>query len=126
MSEEDDFGIEALLDDEVSNKEMPEFMGESGLQVTGQSRLEAAYGSGDGDEDGMAVVAKTGQVEVGTYFHQTYRTWRGELNSRWVRNWSIHQGPSKLAHLHKITDDCGLNRLTIADFDHVSWHDVRF
>ncbi|MDP6900023.1 MAG: ABC transporter permease [Candidatus Thalassarchaeaceae archaeon] len=89
MSEEDEFGIEGLLDDNETSKEMPEFMGEAGLQVTGKSRLEAAYGSGDGDEDGMAVVAKTGQVEVGTYFHQTYRTWRGELNSRWVRNWSI-------------------------------------
>ncbi|MDP6906896.1 MAG: ABC transporter permease [Candidatus Thalassarchaeaceae archaeon] len=66
-----------------------EFLGQSGLQVTGKSRMEAAYGSGDGDGDSAAIVAKTGTIDSGTIFHQVYRPWRGKLNSRWVRNWTI-------------------------------------
>ncbi len=66
-----------------------EFMGESGLAVTGQARLEAAYGSGDGDEVMHAQVVKRAQVDSGTIFHQIYREWNGVLNPRWVRNWSI-------------------------------------
>ena len=83
MSEDEDpFGLKKSSDElpqmvpesskeEPSNQEKEaEFLGQSGLQVTGQSRMEAAYGSGDGDDDGTAVVAKTGSVESGTIFHQ--------------------------------------------------------
>lgn len=65
-----------------------EFMGETGA-VTGKARMEAAYGTGEGEGQGMAMVAKSATVEAGTIFHQIYRPWRGNLNPRWVRNWSI-------------------------------------
>ena len=67
-----------------------EYMGQAGLQVTGQARLEAAFGSGDGDELVSAQVAQVAQSTTGgTIFHQIYRPWRGELNPRWMRNWAI-------------------------------------
>jgi len=65
-----------------------EFMGEAGA-VTGKARMEAAYGTGEGEGQGVAMVAKSATVEAGTIFHQVYRPWRGNLNPRWVRNWSI-------------------------------------
>ncbi|HIA24958.1 MAG TPA: hypothetical protein EYN78_04120, partial [Candidatus Poseidoniales archaeon] len=67
-----------------------EFMGEKGGVVTGRGRMEAAFGTGDGDETATAQVAQvSSEVQTGTIFHQVYRPWRGELNSRWVRNWAI-------------------------------------
>ena len=66
-----------------------EFLGQEGANVTGFSRMEAAYGSGDGDEGATAAVASKSSAEVGTIFEQIYRPWNGTLNSRWVRNWSI-------------------------------------
>ena len=65
-----------------------EFLGEEGLGVTGKARMEAAYGSGDGDEELTAQVAQS-NVVGGTIFEQVYRPWKGELNPRWMRNWSI-------------------------------------
>ena len=56
--------------------------------VTGQSRMDSAWGSGGGDEDVTANVAKA-TVESGQIFEQIYQPWRGELNPRWMRNWSI-------------------------------------
>ncbi len=56
----------------------------------GQTRMEAAFGSGDGDEDAVAVVAQpAAQIGGGTIFHQVYRPWDGELGPRWMRNWAI-------------------------------------
>ncbi len=71
-----------------------EFLGQEGARVEGKSRLEAAYGSGDGDEQqGLAAVAggtkQHDQAQLGTIFEQKYRPWRGDLNPRWARNWSI-------------------------------------
>jgi ABC-type transport system involved in multi-copper enzyme maturation permease subunit len=67
-----------------------EFMGEKGGVVTGRGRMEAAFGTGDGDETATAQVAQVASdVQTGTIFHQVYRPWRGKLNSRWVRNWAI-------------------------------------
>ena len=67
-----------------------EFMGEKGGVVTGRGRMEAAFGTGDGDETATAQVAQvSSEVQTGTIFHQVYRPWRGTLNSRWVRNWAI-------------------------------------
>ena len=66
-----------------------EFMGQSGQTVTGQARIEAAYGVGEGEGQGVAIVAQSPTAEGGTIFHQIYRPWRGTLNPRWVRNWSL-------------------------------------
>ncbi|HIG19498.1 MAG: hypothetical protein CXT67_04415 [Methanobacteriota archaeon] len=67
-----------------------EFMGEKGGVVTGRGRMEAAFGTGDGDETATAQVAQVASdATAGTIFHQVYRPWRGKLNSRWVRNWAI-------------------------------------
>jgi ABC-type transport system involved in multi-copper enzyme maturation permease subunit len=65
---------------------------EAGADLThlGQTRMEAAFGSGDGDEDATALVAQpAAQVSAGTIFDQVYRPWRGELGPRWMRNWAI-------------------------------------
>lgn len=75
-----------MMDEEVSID--AEFLGQAGAQVGGYSRLEAAYGSGDGDDVATASVAQA-QAEVGTIFDQIYRPWRGKLNTRWMRNWAI-------------------------------------
>ena len=56
--------------------------------VTGQSRMDSAWGSGGGDEDVSASVAQT-TVESGQIFEQVYQPWRGILNPRWMRNWAI-------------------------------------
>ena len=92
--EDDD--IESLMSIEQASPQpeiLPadaEFMGEKGGVVTGRGRMEAAFGTGDGDETATAQVAQvSSEVQTGTIFHQVYRPWRGELNSRWVRNWAI-------------------------------------
>ena len=102
---EDEFELDDLLDDVAQvppateptpQQTLPaptspseaEFMGEAGA-VTGQARMEAAYGTGEGEGQGMAMVAQSATVDAGTIFHQIYRPWRGNLNPRWVRNWSI-------------------------------------
>ena len=50
--------------------------------------MEAAFGSGDGDEEASAVVAKS-QASLGQIFEQKYRPWDGELGPRWMRNYAI-------------------------------------
>ncbi len=77
-----------MSEDESVDSIDAEFLGEEGKAISGTSRMEAAYGSGDGDDDLTAQVAKTGVV-AGTIFDTSYRPWRGELNPRWMRNWSI-------------------------------------
>ena len=93
MTEDESFDLGDLLPQApdtppVSEKEA-EFMGESGLAVTGKARMEAAYGTDEGEGQNVAIVAQSASVEAGTIFHQIYRPWRGVLNPRWVRNWSI-------------------------------------
>ena len=53
-----------------------------------KTRMEVAYGAGDGDEDAKAIVAKS-EAHVGTLFEQSYRPWDGELGPRWTRNYAI-------------------------------------
>ncbi len=102
MMDDDIPSVGDLLDDEsngiitseVSHIENvtadAEFLGEKGGVVTGRGRMEAAFGSGDGDESVTAQVAQVASdATAGTIFHQVYRPWRGNLNSRWVRNWAI-------------------------------------
>jgi len=50
--------------------------------------MEAAFGSGDGDEEATAVVAKS-KASLGQIFEQKYRPWDGELGPRWMRNYAI-------------------------------------
>jgi len=106
MTEEDQFSIDDLLENSpqtpppssqpAPSETLPaptapteaEFMGESGV-VTGKARMEAAYGTGEGEGQGTAMVAQSVTADAGTIFHQIYRPWRGNLNPRWVRNWSI-------------------------------------
>jgi hypothetical protein len=45
------------------------------------TRMDAAFGSGDGDEEATAVVAKS-KASLGQIFEQTYRPWDGELGPR--------------------------------------------
>ena len=54
----------------------------------GVTRMESAFGSGDGDRDAKATVAKNAEIK-GAIFEQSYRPWRGSLGPRWVRNYSI-------------------------------------
>lgn len=61
---------------------------DSGAPVTGKVRLEAAWGSTEGDEDFSTLSASTPKPE-GQIFQQQYQQWNGELNPRWMRNWSI-------------------------------------
>lgn len=63
-----------------------EFAAES--PVTGKGRMEAAWGSTEGDED-ITVQASAPQRGDGHIFQQIYKPWDGQLNPRWMRNWSI-------------------------------------
>ncbi len=53
-----------------------------------QTRMEAAFGAGDGDSDASAVVAKK-EGSLGAIFNQNYRPWDGTLGPRWMRNYAI-------------------------------------
>ena len=48
---------------------------EDSEQSLGVTRMEAAFGSGDGDENAFAAVSQ-GQAEVGTIFNRVYRPCR--------------------------------------------------
>ena len=50
--------------------------------------MEAAFGSGDGDEEATAGVAKS-EASLGQIFEQKYRPWNGILGPRWMRNYAI-------------------------------------
>lgn len=56
--------------------------------VTGKVRLEAAWGSTEGDED-LSINQKPKTKNEGHVFEQQYKPWNGQLNPRWMRNWSI-------------------------------------
>ena len=51
-------------------KKLPEDLDIEGTRT----RMEGAYGAGDGDEDAKAIVAKS-EAHIGTLFEQTYRPW---------------------------------------------------
>ena len=93
MSEEESFDLGDLLGQPDAAASDPpkesEFLGESGLSVTGKARMEAAYGTDDGEGQDVAIVAQSATSDAGTIFHQVYRPWRGVLNPRWVRNWKF-------------------------------------
>ncbi|MCH1423400.1 MAG: ABC transporter permease [Candidatus Poseidoniaceae archaeon] len=56
--------------------------------VTGKVRLDAAWGSTEGDED-LSVQTTVASKNEGHIFKQQYKPWEGELNPRWMRNWAI-------------------------------------
>ncbi|MDG1539153.1 MAG: ABC transporter permease subunit [Candidatus Poseidonia sp.] len=61
---------------------------EAEAPVTGQGRMDVAWGSDSGDEiDAAQTGAQTAQG--GEIFEQKYTSWNGTLNPRWMRNWSI-------------------------------------
>ena len=61
---------------------------DSAAPVTGKVRLEAAWGSTEGDED-LTVSDTPAPISDGQIFKQQYKQWNGELNPRWMRNWAI-------------------------------------
>ncbi len=73
-------------------EELPEDLepGEYGAEapVTGQGRMEAAWGSSEGDED-LSDTQVAQPTSTGHVFEQVYKPWQGELNPRWMRNWAI-------------------------------------
>ena len=66
---------------------------------SGQTRMEVAYGAGDGDDDAKAVVAR--KASLGILFEQIYRPWNGNLGPRWVRNYAIFRH-----HVYRIFPGC--------------------
>ena len=61
---------------------------DSAAPVTGKVRLEAAWGSTEGDED-LTLTETAAPRADGQVFKQQYKQWNGELNPRWMRNWAI-------------------------------------
>jgi len=53
--------------------------------VTGQTKMQAAW-SANPDYDSGAQIASAPQGQI---FEQVYQPWNGELNPRWMRNWTI-------------------------------------
>ncbi len=54
--------------------------------VTGETKMRAAWSADGGDAQSGAQVASMPQGQV---FEQIYQPWEGNLNPRWMRNWSI-------------------------------------
>ena len=76
MSEE--LPIEKIEDDSTSF--------DSNTPITGQTKMQAAWSTNNDIENNEAQVATTQQGQI---FEQIYRPWEGQLNPRWMRNWSI-------------------------------------
>ncbi|RPG70877.1 MAG: hypothetical protein CBC59_002155 [Euryarchaeota archaeon TMED99] len=75
-----------MNDEETSIPQSVEFAAEA--PVTGKVRLEAAWGSTEGDEDLTETTSQEPKAD-GHIFKQQYKPWNGELNPRWMRNWAI-------------------------------------
>ena len=56
--------------------------------VTGQGRMDVAWGANTGDEH-PEEVQNASTPQSGEIFEQLYTPWTGQLNPRWMRNWSI-------------------------------------
>ena len=59
---------------------------DSNTPITGQTKMQAAWSTNNDLENNDAQVATTQQGQI---FEQIYRPWEGQLNPRWMRNWSI-------------------------------------
>jgi hypothetical protein len=75
-----------LTEEEIPQDKNIEFGAEA--PVTGQGRMEAAWGSTEGDED-LTATQVAEPVTTGHVFEQVYKPWKGTLNPRWMRNWAI-------------------------------------
>ena len=74
--------------DNLPDQELPENPTSTPADAElGQTRMEVAYGAGDGDDDARAIVAR--KASMGVLYEQIYRPWNGELGPRWVRNYAI-------------------------------------
>ncbi|MEC7097747.1 MAG: hypothetical protein VXW70_06040, partial [Candidatus Thermoplasmatota archaeon] len=73
---------------EVTNLPSDDLSYSENAPVTGQGRMDAAWGSKDGDESSTAQVTNN-TASVGYVFEQIYKPWNGALNPRWMRNWAI-------------------------------------
>lgn len=56
--------------------------------VTGQGRMDVAWGANTGDET-ESELSQASTAQGGEIFEQHYTPWRGTLNPRWMRNWAI-------------------------------------
>ena len=75
-----------MTEEEIPQDSNIEFGAEA--PVTGQGRMEAAWGSSEGDED-LTATQVAEPVTTGHVFEQVYKPWKGTLNPRWMRNWAI-------------------------------------
>ena len=79
------------MTDEIIDSELPipnDVSFSEAAPVKGQGRMDAAWGSQDGDGSGTAQVSSN-KASVGYVFEQIYKPWNGTLNPRWMRNWAI-------------------------------------
>ena len=74
--------------DKVTDQSSDDLSYSENAPVTGQGRMDAAWGSKDGDESTTAQVTNN-TASVGYVFEQIYKPWNGTLNPRWMRNWAI-------------------------------------
>ena len=72
MSEED-----SNIDNLANQEPLENQSADSTEAELGQTRMEVAYGAGDGDDDAQAVVAR--KASMGVLYEQIYRPWNGEL-----------------------------------------------
>jgi ABC-type transport system involved in multi-copper enzyme maturation permease subunit len=56
--------------------------------VTGQGRMDVAWGANTGDETEQEL-SRANTAQGGEVFEQHYTPWQGTLNPRWMRNWAI-------------------------------------
>jgi ABC-type transport system involved in multi-copper enzyme maturation permease subunit len=75
-----------LTEDETPPSSSVEYGAEA--PVTGQGRMQAAWGTSEGDED-LSSTQVAEPTSTGHVFEQVYKPWQGVLNPRWMRNWAI-------------------------------------
>ena len=85
MDGEDEIQAPAPIPIELGNQEISY---DAEAPVKGKGRMDAAWGSSQGDEVNTAQVAPSKDT-TGFIFEQVYQPWNGTLNPRWMRNWAI-------------------------------------
>ena len=71
----------------TEQKPVDEISFDESTPVTGKGRMDAAWSSQSDQENATAEIANS--TSAGDIFEQEYKPWKGELNPRWMRNWSI-------------------------------------
>jgi len=85
MDGEDEIQAPAPIPIELGDQEISY---DAEAPVKGKGRMDAAWGSSQGDEVNTAQVAPSKDT-TGFIFEQVYQPWNGTLNPRWMRNWAI-------------------------------------